>query len=188
MVAAIPVLATSRLTLRPFVPADAADVRRLAGDRAVADTTLNIPHPYEAGMAEAWIAAHPMLFARGENLVLAIGLPQTPVIGAISLRFSIEHAHAELGYWIGVPYWGQGYATEAARAIVAHAFDAEPTHRVYAQHVSRNQASGRVMQKIGMRHEGRLRDHVRRWDRFEDVEVYAILRPEWDASQRTTPR
>ena len=82
-----------------------------------------------------------------------------------------------------MPYWRQGYATEAARAMVGHAFTATEMHRVMAQHVTRNPASGRVMQKIGMRYEGRLRDHVRRWDRYEDVEVYGILRDEWDAAR-----
>lgn len=191
IVPSLPVLVTPRLTLRPFAPADAAEVQRLAGDRAVADATLNIPHPYPDGIAEAWISRHAELFASGDELVLGVVLGRAPgpatLIGAIGLRFAVPHARAELGYWIGVPYWNQGYATEAARAIVAHGFDTIGLHRLVAQHMSRNPASGRVMQKIGLRHEGRLRGHIRRWDAFEDVEVYGLLRDDWIALAASSP-
>lgn len=179
----LPVLITPRLALRPFALDDAADVQRLAGDRQVADTTLNIPHPYPDGMAAAWIARHAETFASGDELVLGIALGREPgpamLIGAIGLRFAPPHARAELGYWIGRSYWNQGYATEAARAMVAHGFEAIGLHRIVAQHMVRNPASGRVMCKIGLRHEGRLRGHVRRWELFEDVEIYGALRDEW---------
>ena len=89
-----------------------------------------------------------------------------------------EAERAELGYWIGVPSWNQGYATEAAAAVVSYAFGELNLHRVWAQHLARNAASGRVMQKIGMQHEGRLRQHARTNGIPEDLESYAILRDE----------
>jgi [ribosomal protein S5]-alanine N-acetyltransferase len=175
-VLALPTLDAPRLVLRPFAPADAADVQRMAGRREVSDTTLNIPHPYEDGVAERWIASHAEAAAAGERLTLAITLRETgELCGAITLHLRQGHARAELGYWVGVEHWSRGYCTEAARAMLAHAFDTLGLHRVHSTHLTRNPASGRVMQKLGMRHEGTLREHFRKWDRFEDVAVYGIL-------------
>jgi RimJ/RimL family protein N-acetyltransferase len=177
MVAMQPSLQTERLLLRPFRLDDAPEVQRLAGDREVASTTLLIPHPYKDGMAEAWIATHEEQFAEGLQAVFAIvRKADQRLLGAIGLSIKSEHARAELGYWIGRPYWNQGYATEAAAAVVRYGFEALGLNRVFAQHMVRNPASGRVMQKIGMQHEGRLRQHVQKWDQFEDVEIYSLLR------------
>lgn len=169
------VLETERLILRPFTLADAPDVQRLAGDRAVASTTLNIPHPYEDGMAEAWIRTHPEQFARDETVTFAITRRDGTLIGAIGLTINARFRRAELGYWIGVPYWGQGYCTEAARAVRDYGFETLGLHRIHATHLTRNPASGRVMVKIGMQHEGHLREHVEKWGVFEDLEFYGIL-------------
>lgn len=174
-VAELPALRTARLVLRPFTMADAAAVQRLAGASEVASTTLNIPHPYEDGMAEAWIASHAPAFTRNELAVLAISFPDRALIGAISLRLEPLHRRAELGYWVGVPFWGQGYATEAAQAVLAFGFETLGLNRIYATHLLRNPASGRVMEKIGMRCEGTNRQHVWKDDRFEDLVRYAIL-------------
>jgi len=70
-------LKTERLTLRPFVLSDAKDVQRLAGDRAVADTTANIPYPYKDGLAEAWIESHPRSLAEGKGVTFAVVLSET---------------------------------------------------------------------------------------------------------------
>lgn len=172
----LPNLETPRLVLRPFGDEDAADVRRLAGDRAIADTTLRIPHPYPDGAAGAWIATHAVSFAAGHGLTLAIILRERrDLIGAIGLEINPDQQRAELGYWIGRPYWNQGYATEAGRAVVAYGFDVLGLHRIYADHLTRNPASGRVMAKLGMRPEGILREHVVKWGLYEDVARHGIL-------------
>lgn len=179
-----PILHTARLTLRPFTLADAADVQRLVGAKEVASTIVNIPHPYEDGMAETWINTHPAQLADGTGITYAITLTETgELCGAISLRLKPEHQRAEMGYWIGVPYWGRGYCTEAARALRDLGFGALGLHRILAVHMTRNPASGRVMQKIGMRHEGTLREHALKWGVFETIECYAILRSEWEAER-----
>lgn len=172
-----PTLETERLRLRPFRTADADDVQRLAGDRAIADTTLNIPHPYEDGLAEKWISNHRDWFECGEQAVFAVTLkPTGELIGAIGLRITPDDQRAELGYWIGKPYWGRGYCTEAAKAVLDFGFNQLDLNRVYAHHLSRNPASGRVMQKIGMTHEGHLRQHVKKWNVLEDLELYGRLK------------
>ena len=86
-----------------------------------------------------------------------------------------------MGYWIAPDAWNRGYATEAAAALLRYAFEDLGLHRVYARHLRRNPSSGKVMQKLGMTHEGRQREHVRKWEVWEDVEVYGILAEEWRA-------
>ena len=176
----LPILETERLILRPFALADADDVQRLVGDRAIAATTLSIPHPYEDGMAEAWIAGRQAMIERDESTPFAIERKSDgALIGSINLM-DIQAGHqAEFGYWIGVPYWNRGYCTEAGQAMLDFAFNELGLVRVHARHLSRNPSSGRVMQKLGMSHEGTRRRHVRKWDVLEDVEMYGILVDDW---------
>ncbi|MBW3597293.1 MAG: GNAT family N-acetyltransferase [Planctomycetes bacterium] len=177
----IPQLRTERLVLRPFTLADAPRVRELAGDRDVAATTLRIPHPYEEGMAEDWIKTHPERFAEGKGVAFAIVLAAEEVlIGAAGVEINRSHERGELGYWIARPYWSHGYATEAAREVVRYAFEAYDLHRIVAHYLVGNAASGRVMEKIGMRREGLLRHHVKKWCRFHDLVAYGLLRHEFD--------
>lgn len=168
---------TARLTLRRFTAADAANVQRLAGAREVAQGTLLIPHPYPDGAAEAWIAAQREKLEKGDHSFAIEADGQ--LAGAIGLHIEREHQRAEIGYWIGVPFWGRGYATEAARAVVQFGFETQSLNRVFAFHFAHNPASGRVLAKIGMRHEGTLRQHLRKWDAFVDLEMYGVLREEW---------
>jgi RimJ/RimL family protein N-acetyltransferase len=171
----LPTLGTERLTLRPFLLSDAATVQQLAGNRDVADTTLSVPHPYLDGMAETWIAAHEGAWTRHELATLAITEADEGLVGAISLRIELPQRRAELGYWVGAPYWGRGYATEAVRAMLAYGFSNLSLQRIYAHHMVRNPASGRVMAKAGMVHEGTLRRHFFRWGIPEDVAIWGIL-------------
>ena len=182
-----PTLETARLLLRPFRSADADRVQQLAGDRAVADTMLKIPHPYEDGMAEQWIANHRDWFEHRQQAVFAVTLKQGgTLIGALGLRLELDDQRAELGYWIGKPYWNQGYCTEAARAALQFGFEQLELNRIFAHHFVRNPASGRVMQKIGMVYEGRLRQHVKKWGAFEDLEFYGIVKSQWAPPTRHT--
>lgn len=176
-----PTLRTKRLILRPFTLADAEATQRLAGDRAIADTTVNIPHPYANGMAEAWIGTHRKSYEKGEAAYFAILRREgEELIGAVSLSsVNSRHGHAELGYWIGRPYWNRGYCTEAAAAMLQYGFSELNLYRIFATHFVRNPASGQVMQKIGMIQEGRLRGHVKKWDNHEDLVFYGILRQDY---------
>lgn len=180
-----PTLHTTRLVLRPFTAADTPVVQRLVGAASIADTTLNIPHPYLDGMAEAWITTHAEAYANRENVVFAIAVPNEGLVGAINLRLELDHRRGELGYWIGEPYWGRGYATEATIAVIDFGFTSLDLNRIEARYLSRNPASGRVMQKAGMQHEGRQRQHILKNGRFEDLEYYGILRTDWQPSRRS---
>jgi RimJ/RimL family protein N-acetyltransferase len=180
----MPTLLTERLMLRPFALEDAPAVRALAGDRAIASTTLNIPHPYGEDDARTWIATHARRFAADQEVVLAVTLRDSgEPIGAIGLVIARRHDRAELGYWVGRKHWGRGYASEAARALLDYGFRELRLNRIEAMHFARNPASGRVMRKIGMQREGTCRQHVKKWGRYEDTEQYAILRRDWEAAE-----
>lgn len=175
-----PTIVTKRLILRPLEHADAADVQHLAGDWDVASTTQNIPHPYPDGAAEQWIESTHSQYQRGSGVAFAITLRENgELIGVISLSIHSQPESAEIGYWVGKPYWNHGYATEAAMAMLDYGFNTLHLNRLYARHMSRNPASGRVMQKIGMQHEGRLRQHEKKWGKLEDMEYYGILKDEF---------
>jgi RimJ/RimL family protein N-acetyltransferase len=178
-------LETERLLLRPLESRDARLVRKLAGAREVADTTLLIPHPYPAGVAEDFIAWTRQAAAAGTEYVFAVTLASSgALVGCVGLRVDETHARAELGYWIGVPYWGRGYATEAARRVVRFAFESLDLNRLDSSCFARNAASARVLEKSGFAREGLRPQHVRRFGRFEDLAIYGLLRGDWQARGR----
>lgn len=166
---------TARLTLRSYTSADIPDLVRLAGAREVAATTLRIPHPYTEQDAKDFIEAYAAKTAPETRFAITV-TSDGQLCGGIGLRVDAPHQHAELGYWLGVPYWGQGYATEAARAILEYGFQTLGLHRIYASYVPHNVASGRVLQKIGMRREGLMRSHICKWGEFQDLECYGMLK------------
>lgn len=184
---------TNRLLLHPFRLSDAPTIQKLAGARDVAKTVISIPHPYEDGVAEQFVEFTHEALNRGRGLHLAITLKDAssnadgPVaedrgvlLGAIGLEVNQLSRWAELGYWIGVPYWNNGYTTEAATALIAYGFGTLGLNRIQARHMLNNPASGRVMQKIGMTYEGTHRQAALRFGSFEDLAVYAILRSEYE--------
>lgn len=176
----IPIIKTNRLILRPFIMKDAINVQKLAGEKIIASTTLNIPYPYEDGMAEKWISIHPEQFEKGNLACFAIELhDKKTLIGAVSLSLKQSHERGELGYWIGVPYWGNGYCTEASKEILKYGFCDLRLNRIEAFCMSRNHASIRVLKKIGMSIEGYLRQYVKKWGIFEDYDVYSIIFSEY---------
>ncbi|MEF7439856.1 GNAT family N-acetyltransferase [Paenibacillus lautus] len=176
----LPTIQLERLILRPFSLEDAIVVQELAGDKYIAETTLYIPHPYEDGMAEQWIESHLANFNEDRSLELAIvHKEENCVIGAISIGCNRNFDHGELGYWIGRKYKNHGYCTEAAIGIVTYAFEEMRLNRIFARHLGNNPASGKVMQKLGMKHEGLLRQHVKKWGEYEDLAHYGLLREEY---------
>jgi RimJ/RimL family protein N-acetyltransferase len=176
----IPKIETKRLILRPFKLSDADRVRELAGNKLIADTTLNIPHPYEKGMAKDWISGHRNDFESGTSVHFAITLkPTRELIGAVGLLIEKKFNRAELGYWIGKDYWNKGYCTETAITIVEYGFKELRLNKIESSHFERNPASGKVMRNIGMKKEGFRREHVIKRDKYENLVEYAILKKEW---------
>jgi len=179
-----PTLETARLTLRPYSSQDIGELLPLIGAREVAATTLRIPHPYTEQDACEFIAAA----QNDPECRLAITLRSDGcLVGGVGLRVAEQHQHAELGYWLGVPYWAKGYATEAAREMIRYGFENLHLHRIFASYFKGNDASRRVLEKLGMRYEGCQREHVRKWDRFVDSELYGMLRRDWDMARQVAP-
>jgi RimJ/RimL family protein N-acetyltransferase len=171
---ALRLVKTARLLLRAPRPEDAADIERLAGEREIALNTLHIPHPYPAGAAAGWIASHGEKLARGIH-TFAIE-HEGAFAGVIGMEIERDHDRAEIGYWIGVPYWSRGFATEAAVAMIRYGFEEQNLNRIFAFAFSRNPASSRVLEKAGMRHEGTLHHHIKKWGEYIDVEMWGIVR------------
>ncbi len=174
-----PELETARLRLRGPRPADIDTIVWLGAERALAAGMLTFPHPYTRDDAEAWLARQAGGLARGDAVNFAVADRETDaLIGAVGLHLDGDHRRAEMGYWIGKPYWNRGYATEAARAVVSYGFERLGLNRIQAAHFPRNPASGAVLRKIGMRCEGTLRQYYLKWGVFEDAVIYSMLRGE----------
>lgn len=178
-----PSLQTPRLRLRPFVADDAAAISTLAGAREIADATIALPHSLTA--AKTWIASLAHLFRSGAAVNFAVTLLDSrELIGAASLKeIDSANAQAELGFWIGVPWWGRGYGTEAGREVLRFGFSQFALHRIYAQCLAGQPASGKILLNIGMKQECVLRERIRKGDRFEDVAIYSVLARELGPGQ-----
>ena len=138
---------TKRLKLRDLTPRDAKRIAALAGDWDIARMTGRIPYPYTVDMAREWITE----LEDGERVL------------GISHRFSLVgvcgfvpdgNGSADIGYWIGKPWWGRGFATEAAEAVISHCFNELGLARVTCGHFHDNPASGKVIAKLGFRYIG----------------------------------
>ncbi len=147
-------IVTPRLILRQMQKTDAAAIQDLAGDQKIAMSTLHIPHPFSQKHAEETInSAHEGL-SEGTSYHYGV-IARNEFIGIASLRLTAgEPGTSDVMYWIGVPYWGQGYATEAAQALVKYGFEELHLQRITGKHALFNSASGRVLQKAGMRYDG----------------------------------
>lgn len=177
-------LKTERLILRPFANEDAPILGRLIGAYEISVTTLNIPHPYPEGAAEEYIQRTREGFERGDAFNFALTLAADGAfIGSMSIHANWKHHRAEVGYWTGVPYWNQGYASEALRRVIQFGFEVLELNRIEARYFRENGASRRVMEKAGMVYEGMMRQHDLKWGEYKDLGICAIVREDWEASQ-----
>jgi len=169
---------TPRLRIRPLCSSDAESIHREGGNREIADTMISLPHPFPLDQVEQFIARMEAERENGEAFAFVIELKNNgEFVGCIEIRaIDREHKQAEISSWTARPFWGQGYMTEVVGAILPFAFDDLGMNRVYAFHMVRNPATGRVLQKNGFRQEGLLRQRVWKWDRFENVAIWAILK------------
>jgi RimJ/RimL family protein N-acetyltransferase len=149
-------LETRRLWLRWPRLADVQAIVRLAGDKAVAEMTALVPHPYSEGDAEEFVFEARRTNAEGDGLTLAVtpkGRPNA-VIGAVGITPDPAAGEPHLGYWIGSPFWSQGHATEAARALVDAFFGYTPARELISSARVINPASRRVLEKCGFAFQG----------------------------------
>ena len=180
----LPTLQSEPLTLRPFVQEDLPNILVLVQDKDVAATTLTIPYPCTEEAINNWFRLQQQELEEGKVLRWAVCLTGTnELIGTMKLATHPEYESAELGYWIGKPYWGNGYASEAGYLVVDYAFRTLELNRVEAHAMVENIVSAKVLRKLGMREEGYHPQLIKKWGEFKDVKTYGLLREQWVASQ-----
>lgn len=173
-------LETARLILRTPIASDAPQLYHLARDKRVSENLLNMPHPYERHDADVWIERCRERYQRGDGITLAIiNKFEQRFIGSIGIYANYQHQRAEIGYWLGVDYWGRGFMPEAVECILEYGFRVMRLNRIYATYFSGNEASRRVMEKVGMHYEGMQRQAVLKWGAYKDLGMYSILHREW---------
>lgn len=173
-------LETERLILRPYTIKDVPYAQKLGNDKAVAETTF-IPYPYTLDNVESWIENHSSLIKNGDAYPLAVILKSNKqLIGTMTIRIDKTHNKGELAYWIGRDFWGKGFATESSKKMLEFGFNELNLNRIWAPVMSKNKASGKVMEKIGLKYEGTLIQDVLRWNSYEDIDVYGLLKNEYN--------
>ena len=176
----LPELTTNRLILRNMRMSDARDIYEYSCDPQVARHVLWEAHQ-SIHQTKAYIRYVLRQYRMGSPSSFCIALKETgKVIGTIGFMWvSNENRSAEVGYSLSRAYWNRGYMTEALAAVLRFGFEELNLNRIEAQFECDNPASGRVMEHVGMRREGTLKERLYNKSRFVDVELYAILREEW---------
>ena len=172
----IPVLETKRLALRMPRLEDAKTMVALANDRRIAENTARIPHPYKLADAEGFIGGANKGAA---DAVFLITLHDRTIIGACGVTALDDQA--ELGYWLGVPYWGKGYATEALHAVIDYAFTDLGHEAVNAGARVTNPASRRVLEKCGFQWTGVGLYRIRAINSSAPIDRFRLERGIWSA-------
>lgn len=191
-----PALETERLRLRPFRPADQQQLEKLLNDRQIiANTNISTS---EEGNCLQWINNQDFLWKQGRSAVFAISKrlgtcgpgnfqsesgstidlsgEEDELIGGMGLEIDPQHHRAELGFWIGKPFRGQGYATEAGRAVIGFGFSVIGLNKITATHLAPNNDSKKVLIKLGFVVEGVLKRQIRRSGQYYDLVCHGLLR------------
>ena len=177
---------TDRLYLRLFKKNDAETVKELCNNINIYKTTLYIPYPYTINDALVWMENHKKNFDEDRSYEFAITDKESgDLLGAIALSNNQKFKNGEIAYWVGEKYWGKGYGTEAAKALIDFAFVEKKLHKVFARYFKSNQASGKIMEKIGMEQEGLLKDQVIKDGKYEDLFYFGIINPHENGNEQT---
>jgi RimJ/RimL family protein N-acetyltransferase len=179
-----PILTTPRLTLRPYVEADAEPLFEHARNPNVTRFTLWEHHKSVADTV-AFVRDYALLRYR-EGMPDPYAITITPdlanPVGACGCFWaSNPNKTMELGYWVAEPYWGRGIVVEACRAVIDYVLREMQPVRIQARVIIGNNSSERVLEKLGFRYEGTLRSALLRRGNLEDVRMYSLLRTEWSS-------
>ena len=176
-----PEIKTKRLILGKVTKEDIPEIMEYAGDIEVSKTTLNMPHPYEEKDAIFWINLAYQSYEDGSGMVFGIrDKSSRSFMGGMGLKIQRRFDRAEMGYWLGRKFWNNGYATEAASAVIKYGFEELGLNKIYATHVVDNPASGKVMINNGMIKEAELKQHVKKNGEYLDLIQYRITRVEYE--------
>ena len=174
-------LETERLILRPIEETDVPALFPLINDPDVAGNLMSVPHPYPEEEYAPWIRNAREKMERREQFDMAIVLKETglPIGSCGIMDISWEHMRGEMAYWLGQPYWRQGYMTEAVRRMAQFGFEELGFERMHARCFTQNAGSIQVLEKSGFKREGHIRRAVRKNDEFLDMFLYGLLREEF---------
>jgi len=170
-------LATERLVLRAPRPEDANAIALLINDRRIAENTSRVPHPYTLADAETFIAA---VNKRDGEIAFVVTLKDGTLVGGCGIG-RLAGTHPEIGYWFGVPFWGRGYATEAARALVGYAFERLGHDLLEGGARVSNPASRRVLEKCGYVWTGVALTRVRALGTSVPCDRFRLDRERWSS-------
>lgn len=165
---------TERLILSPLKESDIPLITEYLQEKIISDNTSHIPYPYSESDARTWLKMSDGALTAKTGYTFAIREKEGKIIGAIGLHDRGDDK-AELGYWIAVPFWNKGYATEAASAILNFGIKELKFHKIYATHFIHNPASGKIMEKIGMQKEAVLKHHMKKEEQYLDIQMYSLI-------------
>lgn len=168
-------IVTTRLVLRPMTIEDAPIIHRLVNDEDIAYGCVHIPYPYPEGAAEAWISGHYYRFMQQSAAIFAITKDEA-IIGATAIELKFDEGRYYIGYWIGKEFWGNGYASEAARGLIDYGFNNLEIPVLFAECLEENTSSLNVLQKIGMKEIARISKPCHSPTKEEPVVVFQIER------------
>ena len=177
-----PVLTTERLVLRKMQLSDVPSLLQYVNNKIISDNIINIPYPY---LEEDAISRFNFIlqgFKNEERYVFAVTLKdKNELIGEIGIHLDKDHNRAEIGYWIGEPFWGSGIATESVRAILEFGFNTLQLNKIHATHYTDNPASGKVLSNNKMILEAELKDQYKMNKTYKSVFQYRLTRSEYDS-------
>lgn len=176
-----PQLETDRLILGQLEWTDIPKIVKYAGNKEIADKTLNIPHPYHEKDAIFWINSSMQGLKNGTQYTFGIRIKsKKKFIGGIGLKVNLRFNRAELGYWIAESFWDKGYATEATKEILRFGFEELELNKIHATHLVENPASGKVMIKNGMIKEAELKEHIKKGNLYHTLIQYRLTKSEYE--------
>lgn len=175
-------LETDRLVLIPISEDDAEDIYQNVKEYDIARWLINLPHPYPKDGAIKFIREAKELMKKGNSYELAIRLKSNgELIGVMTLcKVDKKNKNSELGYWIAKKYWNIGLATEVGFKVLEFGFNVLKLERIFAKCVPENEASKKVMEKIGMEYEGTMHHEILKENKYLDMSYYGIIKEEWE--------
>jgi RimJ/RimL family protein N-acetyltransferase len=173
------IIETARLVMRAPSKRDLDGIVKLANNLKVAEMTATIPHPYTMKDAESWLEK--VSSGRGHSMVLFVKGEKRVLAGVAGFGHRGEEHNPEIGYWIGEEHWGQGYATEASRALIDHAFSESEIDALSASCRIQNEPSRRVIEKCGFQWVGTGLNQVKALGASVPVDRFVLSRRTWEA-------
>lgn len=176
-----PILKSTRITLSQPKVTDIPTIIKYAGHTEIEAGTLSMPHPYQEKDAIFWLNFANEGVQNKNRYIFGIRLNETDeFIGGMGLHIEGHFNRAELGYWIGVPFWNKGYATEAAKTILKFGFEDLKLNKIFAMHFKENPSSGKVLSKSGMVKEGEFKEYIKKGENYIDVTQYGLTKGEYE--------